>query len=84
MGQSPPFIGLFIGQRQTSTGQGQARKVGAVASFGVTFGSLVEADLGSIGVTGSYKSVIWLPIRGRLGRVVGVGVGLVGWVGLGC
>ena len=28
---------------------GQARKVGAVAPFGVTFGSLVEAGLGSFG-----------------------------------
>jgi hypothetical protein len=30
MGQSPPFIGGFIRQRQPSTGQGQAGKVGTV------------------------------------------------------
>ena len=100
MGKSPPFIGSFIGQRQTSTGQGQARKVGAVASFGVTFGSLSEAGLGSFGATGNLLAG-WLgsQLCGRLDRSPSFGdlfgsllatnsgqLGRSGWVGyrLGC
>ncbi len=58
MGQSPPFIGLFIGQRQTSTRGVGRQKVGQLVIFWVCLWTVPHA----VGrVAGSY----WADLLGR-------------------